>query len=564
MQIHKCTLQNFGSYGHNPVTIEFDENDKLMGLLGKNGNGKSFLMDAIMYGLYGVSFRKIKKTDLVNRINQKDMFVRIEFSSKGSRWAIERTLRDVEIFKGTSTAPMQLEAHMYDIQKHITSNIIGISENIFRTVVMVAMRNFKSFFSLPRDKRRELFESIIDIGTLRDMRKMFNVKLNNLSSQQRILDQSLKNLQTNLETGQQNYNKLISIDDNSIQKMNDDYNNLNDDLNDNNKQKKEIDFEEDILQKKKILCSKSITSLEYEKKDLMKQMKVVEEEKLFFTENDVCLRCRGKLTKKQKSTELKILIQKEKDINNRVVEIDKEEIFMNHMSVLIKDQLELHDQLNNAVQSVKIEMSSLSKQIEEVNATTANSELKTDLVAYIDTQKESLAKVESDFGSISEFINIIEIFKNVLSDEGLKRFIYNQFLPKLNKYINDILKEFEFNIRFELLENLQEVIYNKMGEEIGINTFSAGEQQLIDMSFMFGLQKFLEKVNNFNSKICFIDELLDSSLDAENLEKIKNFMRSDERNKQIIIITHKMSIKEMFDSCYTVKKINEFSTITKD
>ena len=70
MQIHKCTLQNFGSYGHNPVTIEFDENDKLMGLLGKNGNGKSFLMDAIMYGLYGVSFRKIKKTDLVNRINQ--------------------------------------------------------------------------------------------------------------------------------------------------------------------------------------------------------------------------------------------------------------------------------------------------------------------------------------------------------------------------------------------------------------------------------------------------------------------------------------------------------------
>lgn len=561
MQIYSLTLQNFESYGNTPTTIKFNMDDRLMGIIGKNGQGKSSIMDGIMYGLYGTSFRKVRKNDLVNRINQKGLLVCIQFHSKGSMWTIKRTLKEVEIYKGDDPEPIELEAHMYDIQKFITNNIIGIDENIFRTVAMVAMRNFKSFFTLSKDKRRELFESIIDIEVLRDMRKMFNARLNDLCTQQASIEIKIGNIEKNLITGNNNLEKLTELNNTSIEKLDTEKNEYNDELRKKQEEKNKIEFKEEILKEKKTEVEQLISNLEYEKRDLKRELRKIEADIEFFSENDNCPRCRSNLSKKQKNEEIKSLNASKKEIEKRLERIEEENKEVNETYDIIHQQLLLHEQLNRDINNVKFKITSLIKQINEVNEVSNDNELKNDLNEYITKQKNDLIDVEDQFNNIKEFINIINTFKDILSDEGLKRFIYNQFLPILNKYINDILKEFEFNVKFVLEENLQETIYNKVGDEISINTFSAGEQQLIDMSFMFGLQKFLEKVNNFNAKICFIDELLDSSLDATNLEKIMNFMRSEERDKQIIIITHKTNIKEYFDCCYIVKKENEFSKI---
>ena len=95
-----------------------------------------------------------------------------------------------------------------------------------------------------------------------------------------------------------------------------------------------------------------------------------------------------------------------------------------------------------------------------------------------------------------------------------------------------------------------------------IETFSSGEQQLIDVAFMFGLQHFLEKINNFSNDSIFIDELLDASIDQENLDKIVNFIR--ELNKNIIIITHKNNVKDYFDISYNIRKEGSFSQIYRE
>lgn len=524
----------------------------------------SFISDVIMYGLYGVPFRKIKKAALVNRINEKGLYVKIEFDSKGTGWIIERTLKDVQITKEGESIPIDLEAHMLDIQKYIVTNIIGIDENIFRTVSMVSMRNFKSFFSLPKDKRRELFETIIDISVLRNMKKMFQSKLSDLEKNQSALNRDIINLNSNIKESSNNLDKLIKMEAMSIEELEKNQNDISQTIKDKVAEKESLPFTIEQLKENGLECSNHLEEIKSDIKLLTKSITSLTEEKEFFKNNDKCPRCKKPLTRDEKKKEIISLEESLNDIKRIIKEKSKEEKDLNDIYSVIWDQTEVWKDIDDSIVELERNLSSLEKHIENVKQAQDNNTLKKDITSQIESYKERLVQVNVEYDEIKDFINIIEIFKNILSDDGIKKFIYNKFMPVLNNFINNILKEFEFNIKFELLESLDEKIYNKMGEEIDINTFSNGEQQLIDISFMFGLQQFLQKINNFNNKMCFIDELFDASLDVSNLEKIINFMRSAERGKQIIIITHKMNIKEYFDCCFHVKKENEFSKVYKE
>lgn len=524
----------------------------------------SFISDVIMYGFYGVPFRKIKKQSLVNRINEKGLYVKIEFESKGQEWIIERTIKDVQITKKGDVKPMDLEAHMLDIQKYIVTNILGIDENIFRTVSMVSMRNFKSFFSLPKDKRRELFETIIDISVLRNMKKLFQSKLNELERTQSNLNRDIINFNNNIKESTDNLAKLILMESTSIEELNKNYIQIDSQLKQKEKELNEFPFTINDLEENNNECIKQLNEIKTDVKMLSKDVVSLREEEEFFKNNDKCPRCRKALTRSEKKKEIEELEKSLNKIEESIKSKNEEELELKEIYENINAHMNRWKDISKSISELENNLALAQTHIDNVKQLQLNNTLKMDLNNQIKSYKEKLVAIEEEYNNIAEFISIIEIFKNILSDDGLKKFIYNKFMPILNNYINKILKEFEFNVRFELMESLDEKIYNKLGEEIDINTFSNGEQQLIDISFMFGLQQFLQKINNFNNKMCFIDELFDASLDVINLEKIINFMRSSERNKQIIIITHKTNIKEYFDCCFHVKKENEFSKVYKE
>lgn len=562
MKINQITFSNLLSYGNKRNIVQFDDDKKLIGITGQNGQGKSSVLDAICFALYGNPFRKINKPDLINRINDKELYVKVEFENRGNNWIIERGISPNFIKVYRDDEEIQLEAHSYDIQKYINSVVIGLNENVFRQLIMVAMRNFKSFFSLPRDKRRELFESVINISVLSNMKKKFQVKISEL---EKILSKNTLSISftedkiTNLKKQLQKIEQL-SLD--SIIPLQQQIEQLDKQV--ETLQRSNSKYEPlSQLEKQYQQLSKQTHNLEFKSEEITKNIKKCKEELTFFQKNDKCPRCKHILSDKEKQSQKKYLTTSIVTFESELECLNKQYNELTDQQSAISDTIKTIKHNDIKIQEYTLNKKSLTQQITDIQSTSTNNQLKDEIESQLNDATQQLNTLITDKEQHESNLDIINTFKHILSDEGLKKFIYMNFLPILNTYVNNILHSFEMNIKFTLEENLDEKIYTKTGEILKFDTFSSGEQQLIDISFMFGLHQFLEKINNFHNDTLFIDELFDASIDAENLDKIISYMKND-IDKQIIIISHKTSVKEYFDSSFFIKKDGNFSQIYKE
>lgn len=559
MRINRLSFKNFGSYGNNLTVVEFPKQSHLFLITGENGHGKSFIEDAVNFALFGNPFRKIKKSELQNRINGKGLYTKIEVTSNNSEWTIERTLKDIKIFKDNEE--INLDAHVVDIQKYIDSNIIGASESLYRTTNLVSMRGFQSFFNLPKEKRRVVFENMIGIQLLSNMKKLVAGKLNGIAAEKSALEKEKTILTENISTHKTNLSKLIKMD--SI--TNNDIGVMKNDIEEIRKEKtlledikKNAPTEKDLKLAEKE-TSESINECKISIHSLRSQINVLNDDIDFFEHADCCPRCKKSLSAAEKESELQRieteLAINEADLHEAEKVLDKKE---KKLSQIHEDENTLRE-LNESIEDNNRKISEIEAKIESIQSYKNDNSFKNDIEKQIIDYESRLSNTQSELDSMNDFMDILNSFKVILGDEGIKKYVYSKFLPILNNNINKILRVFEFNIRFELLETLEEILYNSMGEEIPINSLSNGEQQLVDVSFMFGVQNFLQQINKYNGDICFIDELFDASLDANNLDKILNFLRQS--NGQIIIISHKKEMKDSFDYYFRVVKENGFSKI---
>lgn len=560
MILTKLTFRNIGSYGNIPTVVEFNPNDRLVGIIGENGNGKSFISDAIMYGLYGVPFRKIKKSDLVNKINKSGLYVCVEFISNNEYWAIERTLKDIQIYRGLDKIPVDMDAHILDIQKYINNNIIGSNENIFRTVSMLSMRNFRSFFSYPRDKRRELFESLIGVGVFTSLKKVFQNQLNSVENKCYGIEREMETIQYAIKNASENISKITEMENTSNQDTEKYLNKIISEYEEKKQQRDKLG-DHNILEKQKNEQSEQLNEIVSNIRILNRDMANAKGDIDFFETHDVCPRCKKSLSKKEKDDE----IQK---INKRINSIEKELSERSNIEEEIKNKIDnLKEQINKIqninrdIDALSVEIKSTEKIISNINIVKNDANIKYNISSQIEEFNKKLNSLSEEFQECIEFKETMELFKKIVSDNGLKQYVYGKFLPHLNYFVNNVLRSFDFNISFEITNTLDGIIRDRWNNEVDINSFSNGEQQLIDVSFMFGLQQFLTQINNYTCELCFIDELFDASLDVNNLDKIVDFMRNNLTTSQIIIITHKLNIKENFDKCFHVIKTDGFSQI---
>lgn len=556
MRIKRLSFKNIGSYGNNLTVIDFPESAKVIGIIGENGNGKSFIQDAVCLALFGSPYRKIKKPELTNRINGKGLYVKLEIKVEKTEWTIERTLKDVKIFENGKE--VELDAHIVDIQQYINNNIIGVNEIIYRTTNLVSMRGFQSFFNFPKEKRRQMLESFFGIQILSTIRKLVNERNNALLSEKNtlqkeieLLEHSLRNCESNINQIEENsdYEKEIKQVKKDIESVNSEINRLNQDK--SAYSRNDLKAREKTNISDKVDCKTEIRTYE---REISKSEKDIE----FYKNSEVCPTCGKEITEEERNS---LLNQLNKDIekykeeievqNQKIEKLDSE--FEN-----IKHEMSILDDIERKIEKNKMQAAELKKKLKYIESNSDNS-IKNDLEKQKNEYKDKLKNAEEELDSNGSYIEIMQTMQRVLSDDGIKKYIYSKFLPVLNNNINSILKIFEFNVHFELKENLEEVIYNSCGDEISLGTMSNGEQQMIDVSFMFGVQKFLHQINSYNGNITFIDELFDASLDASNLDKILNFLRRT--GEQNIIITHKLQLKDSFDICYRVVKDNAFSKI---
>ena len=571
MQIKKVVFKNLCSYGKKPTVIDFSKAGKLTGVIAKNGQGKtSAFLDSIFFAFFGEAFRKINKPELVNRTNGKELEVEVYFNNFSHEWIIRRGIKPnfIEVWKDGSM--VNLDAHSNDIQRYIEKNVIGINDTLFKQLFMLNVGSFKSFFNLKAKERRELFEEVVRINVLTMMRKRIKGNENNFAaklSEVKITIQSYQREKLRFEQQISEVSKSSNVDNSKeIEHLSSELESINATISSLQSKLDGIDMDvlSDELETKvnaKFAKEKQFSLLEKDFNDIKSLIE-------FFKNNDNCPTCQQKITERikeekisEKKIELRSLVSQltslEQDINAKADEIST-----------INGQIAKYNLFNKEYNTLSATFKHKTIELESFRKSLNNDKTKAqdfvDLInKQISTVEQHMAEYMDKLEAVSNMIRINDVMKFLLSDDGIKNYIYQRFTPLLTNFVNENLAQFESSVKFKLSNELQEEFYYRVGESLSYASFSGGERMILDLSFILGFQKFLEQVYNFHSDIIIVDEIFDSSIDGDNADKILLYMKYKSQ-KKFVIISHGAFYKESYDTTYYIKKISDFSYISTE
>ena len=578
VQFNKLRFKNILSYGNNFTEIDFSNGINL--IRAPNGSGKSTILDALNFVLFGKPFRNIKLNRLINRINEKNLVTEIEFNIGFDKWKIVRGLKPTvfEIYKNDQVLDKLSSKKLNQAE---IDKLLGINQKLFKNIVGVAVTNNKPFLSMPIWEKRELIENIFNIDVLAEMSK--EVKRRKTLEQS---EEKLKITESSALEKQINDNKKY-ITDMTQYIANFNTNNENDKANivaridELNKiilkNQKNIKVATDkiieLQEKTKVepdtnAYSKTIKSLgvsENEKKRIQKTLDQLKD-------NPLCPMCGSELSGEHAKKHIKELTEEIDRLTNIVIPKLKSEedaykalkkeydanIAMIRNIEMRKSQEELS--LNNS----NGEINQCNKKLEEIDKRQCpfNLDEYKEKVKILNEQLDELKKV------ITGLTHQIEIDKeliDILGDDGIKVYFFRKLIPILNQNINSYLKKFELPICLEFDEQMQETIINGRSD-MEYDQFSGGEKTRIDMSVLLSFFNISRIISNWSCNLLFIDEILDGGIDKNGIEQflatLYNIVSDNEKKLGIYLVSHKIDdVKIEINKTIEIKKKGLFSEL---
>ena len=578
VQFNKLRFKNILSYGNNFTEIDFSNGINL--IRAPNGSGKSTILDALNFVLFGKPFRNIKLNRLINRINEKNLVTEIEFNIGFDKWKIVRGLKPTifEIYKNDQVLDKLSSKKLNQAE---IDKLLGINQKLFKNIVGVAVTNNKPFLSMPIWEKRELIENIFNIDVLAEMSK--EVKRRKTLEQS---EEKLKITESSALEKQINDNKKY-ITDMTQYIANFNTNNENDKANvisriDElkniiSKNQKNIKVATDkiieLQEKTKVepdtnAYSKTIKSLgisENEKKRIQKTLDQLKD-------NPLCPMCGSELSGEHAKKHIKELTEEIDRLTNTVIPKLKSEedaykalkkeydanIAMIRNIEMRKSQEELS--LNNS----NGEINQCNKKLEEIDKRQCpfNLDEYKEKVKILNEQLDELKKV------ITGLTHQIEIDKeliDILGDDGIKVYFFRKLIPILNQNINSYLKKFELPICLEFDEQMQETIINGRSD-MEYDQFSGGEKTRIDMSVLLSFFNISRIISNWSCNLLFIDEILDGGIDKNGIEQflatLYNIVSDNEKKLGIYLVSHKIDdVKIEINKTIEIKKKGLFSEL---
>ncbi len=565
----KLKWKNFLSTGNYFTEINLNSNANTL-VVGENGSGKSTMLDALCFGLFGKAFRKINKSQLINSINQKDCIIEIEFVISEKTFKVVRGIKPnlFEIYCNDKLVSQ--DASVRDYQEHLEKFILKLNYKSFTQVVILGSASFTPFMQLSASDRRNIIENILDIQIFSVMHDILKKKI---SSNKESITGSKHSIQ--LANQEHDLHKKYLKD-----------------LKENNEQKvkafnKEITDSAKIvtsLSKKINLDSKKITELsskvshKIETENKIKKIEKLEskiESKIssfehdihFLNSNDDCPTCRQSISTEFKKKELN-------DLSSKKTECE-------HGLEKISDELEKYQETLNEIQTLQSNIHTLQMKV-AVDTNTV-SEKKTYIkkiqseIKKIENLKDNKDSEENKLKEVKQKISILnnsletlldekthnETVASLLKDDGIKRKIVKQYLPIINKLVNKYLSTLDFFVNFTLDESFKETIKSRHRDDFSYDSFSEGEKQRIDMALMLTWRTIAKMKNSASTNLLILDEIFDSSLDVNGTDELMEILGSLE-DVNLFVISHKGDIlQDKFSEVLSFEKQGDFSRIKK-
>ena len=560
--------KNFLSTGNNWSEIDFVDSPTTL-VVGHNGSGKSTMLDALAFALFGRAHRNISKAQLVNSINNKGCKVIVEFNVLGSDFKVVRGIKPniFEIWKGD--VMMNQNSHAKEYQKVLESNILKLNHKSFHQIVVLGSSSFIPFMQLSAQHRRDVIEDLLDINVFSKMNSLLKEKIS-------LLKENIKSLTHNIEVNktkidaQKRYIKDIEALNKEArvekQKQIDDYREEIGKLQKaNNNLSEMINERFDDLEKEKKQIESSISQLNSYKTKFSTQANKIVKEVRFFEDNDICPTCDQSITSelknerissgKLKASELKEAMDRaDANLSNKETALEQTESELKHIR---QYQSDLHannqsiDQYQSYINRTLAEIENIGQAADVGTAKTELEELKTDNSNLVE---EKL--------TLNEQYNYDQVISQMLRDTGIKTKIVKQYLPVINKLCNQYLQILDFFVSFNLDETFQETIKSRFRDNFTYASFSEGEKQRIDLALLFTWRQIAKMKHSVATNLLILDETFDSSLDHEGVDNLMKIIYTLKDDTNVFIISHKGDLLEgRFANKIEMKKIKNFSRI---
>src|SRR5210317_686287 len=212
--------KNFLSTGNSFTEIRLDRSQSTL-VVGQNGAGKSTMLDAISFGLFGKPHRNINKPQLVNSINQKQCLVEVEFSVGQTEYKVVRGIKPgkFEIYKNDQM--FNQESHAKEYQKMLEQNILKLNHKSFHQVVVLGSSSFIPFMQLPAGHRRDVIEDLLDINVFSKMNQLLREKNASLKDQTSDIAYQLDLISDKIDSQSSYIKSLQSLNADQIEKKRD-------------------------------------------------------------------------------------------------------------------------------------------------------------------------------------------------------------------------------------------------------------------------------------------------------------------------------------------------------
>ncbi len=568
IQFKYVRWKNFLSTGNQFIEIQLDRNPTTL-IIGENGAGKSTILDALCFGLFGKPFRGVNKPQLLNSVNNSSCLVEVEFKIGSKNIKVIRGIKPniFEIY--VNNKMYNQDANVRDYQKYLEQQILKLNYRSFTQVVILGSSTFIPFMQLKARHRREVVEEILDIQIFSLMNMLLKQKLKTISDELRDIDYQLELTTEKIELQKKYIDSVKKNKDKIIKEKN----NL---ISDNEEEILIRQGEIDLLKKDNDVLLNQISDTEKIQKKYNKlkaiQATLIEKHKShstvvdFFENNDDCPTCEQHIDEIFKKD---MIFNKQKDVDkfsNGLKELEEE---LKKSRDRQKEISDITDKIReNEVQSAKDNSSVI--QLEKFNST-LQAEIKQLLTGDVSKSdydklkklKNKLKGIDSQKTKLREDKTYSEAAKNMLQDTGIKTKIIKQYLPIMNKLINTYLTSMEFYVNFTLNESFEETIKSRYRDEFTYDSFSEGEKMRIDLALLFTWRAIAKMKNSTNTNLLMLDEIFDSSLDSSGTDEFLKILNtlSDEN---IFVISHKQDILvDKFRSTIKFEKVRNFSHVVE-
>ena len=559
--------KNFLSTGQHFTEIDFTKNKTNL-IIGTNGAGKSTILDALCFSLFGRSFRKINKPQLINTVNEKDCVVEVEFLIGTSEWKVIRGIKPniFEIYCNDKVIDQVSAAN--DQQKWLEQTVLKMNYKSFTQIVILGSSAFVPFMQLPTSHRREVIEDLLDIKIFSSMNTVIKEKIRKIRDEVKTLELKKESLFDKVEMQKNFIEELENRGNANINANKEKIANLDSEVVDCIKENTLI--EEDILknikkQEEVAGASDKLKKLGTLKGKISQKVSTITVEHKFFNENTVCPTCTQEIDEEFRINKINDAQNKAKDLQSGYKELEvaiKEEEDREHQFITLSKEI---TKLTHEVSRNNTKISGCQRQIRdlenEIQKLTNQLKNRNSEHEKLESFQESLHNTYDELAIKKDSINYYDFSYGLLKDGGVKSKIIKKYLPLINQQVNRYLQMMDFYINFTLDEEFNETVQSPIHEDFSYASFSEGEKQRIDLALLFTWREVARMKNSVNCNLMILDEIFDSSLDSSGTEEFLKIIQFVVKDANIFVISHKAGLEDRFESVIRFEKIKGFSRI---